>query len=126
MSNIRSKTIAGFFWTFVQKIGAQAISFIIMIVLARLLAPEDFGLIAMLSIFLQISQNVVNGGFNQALIQKLDVDEVDYSSVFYINVLVSSFIYILLFVTAPFVAEFYNQPLLTSLLRVLSLTFVIN
>lgn len=126
MTSIRNKTISGFFWTFLQKLGSQGISFVIMIILARLLAPEDFGLIAMLSIFLQISQNVVTGGFNQALIQKLDVDEIDYSSVFYINVLVSSLIYILLFITAPFVAEFYNQPLLTSLLRVLSLTFVIN
>lgn len=126
MTNIRNKTISGFFWTFLQKIGSQGISFVIMIFLARLLVPEDFGLIAMLSVFLQISQNVVTGGFNQALIQKLDVDEVDYSSVFYINVIVSGLIYILLFITAPLVAEFYNQPLLTSLLRVLSLTFVIN
>ena len=69
MTNIRNKTISGFFWTFLQKIGSQGISFVIMIFLARLLVPEDFGLIAMLSVFLQISQNVVTGGFNQALIQ---------------------------------------------------------
>lgn len=124
--NIKQKTISGFFWTFIQKIGSQGISFLIMIFLARLLVPEDFGLIAMLTIFLQISQNVVDGGFNQALIQKLDVDEIDYSSVFFINIIVSCVIYVFLFFLAPFVADFYQQDLLTPLLRVLALTFVIN
>lgn len=124
--SIKQKTISGFFWTFIQKIGSQGISFLIMIFLARLLVPEDFGLIAMLTIFLQISQNVVDGGFNQALIQKLDVDEIDYSSVFFINIIASSVIYGFLFFLAPFVADFYQQDLLTPLLRVLALAFVIN
>ena len=126
MNDIRNKTISGFFWTFLQKIGSQSIAFVIMIFLARLLSPKDFGLIAMLSIFIQISQNVVDGGFNQALIQKLNVDEKDYSSVFYINIIVSFLIYAILFLIAPWVANFYNQDLLSPLLRVLALSFVIN
>lgn len=126
MNSIKNKTISGFFWTFIQKIGTQGISFVIMILLARLLTPADFGLIAMLAIFIQVSQNVVDGGFNQALIQKLDVDEIDYSSVFFINIIVSSFIYLILYFSAPLVAEFYSQPIMADLLRVMSLTFVIN
>lgn len=126
MNDIKSKTISGFFWTFLQKIGSQGVSFVVMIVLARLLVPADFGLIAMLSIFLQISQNVVDSGFNQALIQKLNVDEIDYSSVFFINIIASVSIYLVLFFAAPIVAAFYDQEMLTILLRVLALTFVIN
>lgn len=106
--------------------GNRGINFIVMIVLARLLTPKIFGLIGMLLIFIQVSQVLVIGGFNQALIQKKNTDEEDYSSVFWINLVVSVLIYIVLFFSAPLISYFYQQPILTKLLRAFSLVFVIN
>lgn len=126
MASIKDKTISGIFWSFLQKIGTRGISFGVMILLARLLTPSDFGLMGMLMIFIQISQAVVEGGFKLALIQKKDTDEQDYSSVFYINLGVSVILYGILFFAAPLIADFYSQPLLIDLVRVLSLVFVIN
>lgn len=126
MASLKDRTITGIFWSFLQKVGSRGISFAVMILLARLLTPSDFGLIGMLMIFIQISQAIVDGGFNLALIQKKDTDEQDYSSVFYINLAASFILYFILFLSAPFIAEFYSQPLLIDLVRVLSLVFVIN
>ncbi len=126
MASLKDRTISGLFWSFLQKIGSSGISFVVMILLARLLAPVDFGLIGMLMIFIQISQAVVDGGFNLALIQKKETDEEDYSSVFFINLAVSFVLYFILFFTAPFIADFYSQPLLIELVRVLSLVFIFN
>lgn len=126
MASLRDKTISGIFWSFLQKAGSRGISFVVMILLARLLTPKDFGLIGMLMIFIQISQAVVEGGFNLALIQKKDADELDYSSVFWINLVVSIILYFVVFFSAPFIAEFYDQAILIKLVRALSLIFVIN
>lgn len=126
MPSLSDLTISGIFWSFIQKVGSKGISFVVTIVLARLLTPEDFGLIGMLTIFIQLSQTLINGGFSQALIQKKEVDNEDYSSVFYINLIVSGVLYLIIFLTAPFIASFYHQPALTPLVRVLSLVFVVN
>lgn len=126
MASLRDKTISGLFWSFLQKIGTNGISFFVIIILARLLTPEDFGLIGMLLIFIALSQALTGAGFSQALIQKKNPDKEDYSSVFYINIGVSVLLYFILFITAPFIADFYNQPLLINLARVLSFVFVIN
>lgn len=126
MASLRDKTISGFFWSLLQKVGSNGIGFVIMILLARILAPADFGLIGMLAIFIALSQTLVQAGFSQALIQKKDTDEEDYSSVFYINLVVSVTLYIILFFCAPLISDFYDQPKLTALTRVLSLVFVIN
>src|SRR5690348_12967214 len=124
--SLYKKTVSGVFWTFIQRVGGNGLSFIIFIVLARLLSPRDFGLIGMLNIFIQISQTLVDGGFSLALIQKKNADEEDYSSVFYINLAVSTALYFVIFFTAPLIATFYKQPILTELLRVISLIFIIN
>lgn len=126
MTTLRDVTITGMFWSLLQNIGGRGISFVVMIILARLLTPDVFGLIGMLLIFIQLSQALIIAGFNQALIQKKDTDEEDYSSVFWINLSVSLIIYIFLFLIAPYIALFYNQPILSNLTRVLSLVFVIN
>lgn len=126
MTSLREKTISGLFWSFIQKAGVSAISFLTTILLARILSPKDFGLIGMLTIFIQLSQSLIEAGFNSALIQKKDPDAEDYSSVFYINLVTSIFLYIVLFFCAPFISNFYQQPILTPLTRVLSLVFVIN
>lgn len=126
MNSLSDRIVSGVFWSSLQKIGAKGITFLVTIFLARLLTPKDFGLIGMLTIFIQISQTIVQGGFKQALIQKKEVDEEDYSSVFYINLVVGLLFYLLLFALAPYIAAFYDQPILTSLTRILSIIFVVN
>lgn len=124
--SLKDRTLAGLFWALLQKLGSRGIAFVVMIILARLLTPEDFGLIGMIMIFIQISQTIVEGGFNRALIQKKDTDELDYSSVFWINLGVSTIMYIIVFISAPYIAIFYHQPELIQLVRVLSIVFIIN
>jgi len=94
--------------------------------MARLLTPDDYGLIGMLSIFLAISQSLIDSGFSQALIRKQNITEIDFSTVFYFNIVVSSSIYLLLYSFAPSVAEFYNKPELCSVMRVLCFVIIIN
>lgn len=126
MTSLRDKTISGIFWSFLQTVGSGGIQFIATLILARILTPGDFGLIGMLTIFITVSQTLVSAGFNQALIQKKETDEEDYSSVFYINLVISICLYGILFFTAPLIADFYHQPILISLTRVLALIFIIN
>src|SRR5690625_4494076 len=85
MASLRDKTLSSIFWSFLQKVGSRGIQFFVTIILVRLLTPADFGLIGMLSIFIALSQTIVQAGFRQALIQKKDTDEEDFSSVFWIN-----------------------------------------
>ncbi|MDQ0476439.1 lipopolysaccharide biosynthesis protein [Chryseobacterium sp. MDT2-18] len=124
--SIINKSISGMFWSLLQSVGGRFISFGVMLLLARLLTPESFGLISLLTIFIQLSQALIVAGFNQALIQKKDTSDEDFSSVFWLNLLLSSLIYVILFLAAPLISEFYRQPLLTNLTRVLSLVFIIN
>lgn len=126
MASLKQKTIYGFLWSFIQKIGVSGLGFLLLIVLARILTPEDFGLLAMLAIFIQVSERVIDAGFGQALIQKNNADDLDYSSVFWINISASLILYALIFISAPFIADFYAQEALTELLRMLSVVFVIN
>lgn len=113
-------------WTAVERFGSQIVQFIIGIVLARLLLPDDYGLIGMLAIFMAISQTFLDCGFANALIQKKDRDEIDYSTVFYFNLAVALILYGILFFFAPIIADFYNQPILTEITRVYSLTLIVN
>lgn len=97
-----------------------------MIVMANMLLPKDYGLVGMLTIFIALAQSLVDSGFSQALIRKQERTEVDNSTVFYFNIVIGFTIYIILFFSAPLVAEFYNEPLLTPLMRVISLSVIIN
>ena len=125
-ANLRQKTLHALFWSFLERFGQQAIQFVISIILARLLLPEQFGLIAMLTIFMAIAQSFINSGFGQALIQKQDATHVDECSIFYFNILVGFLAAGLLCLTAPWIACFYNQPLLVPLTCALSLNLIIN
>lgn len=118
----KSKIISSLFWKLMERGGTQGIQFIVQIVLARLLLPKDYGVIALITIFLAIANVFVQSGFNTALIQKKDADETDFSSVFYLSLFVAGGQYIILFLTAPFIAGFYNEPQLIPVLRVLSFT----
>lgn len=125
-NDIKQKTISGLFWRFAERCGAQGVSFIVSIVLARLLAPNDYGLIAMITVFITISQVFVDSGMGNALIQKKNADNLDFSSVFYFNIILCVIIYVILFFVSPYIAEFYSSPELVPVLRVLSLTVVIS
>ena len=123
---LKNKTLHAFFWSFLERIGQQGIQFILSIILARLLLPEQFGLIAMLWIFMAIAQSFINSGFGQALIQKKNVTHIDECSIFYFNILVGFLAAGLLCLAAPWIADFYNQPLLVLLTCTLSLNLIIN
>lgn len=122
--SIRKKFFAGLAWTFVQSIAVRAVAMVVTIILARLLTPEDYGLIGMLSIFIAISEVFILSGFGQALIQKSECTDDDFSTAFYFNVAVSVLIYIILFFAAPLIADFYHEPNLIMLTRILSLNFI--
>lgn len=113
--------ISGLFWKFGERISAQFVSLLVSIILARLLSPDDYGAIAIVMVFITIANVFVSSGFGNALIQKKDADNVDFSSVLYINITVSILIYAILFVSAPFIAEFYDMPVLSPVLRVLGI-----
>lgn len=114
--------LSSLLWKLLERIGTQGIQLIIMIILARLLLPKDFGLLVLVGIFITVASVILEGGFTTALIQKKDVDEIDYSSVFYLNLLVASILYLILFNIAPFLASFFKEPQLTIIFRLLSLT----
>lgn len=124
--SLKKKAIAGVIWTFAQQFSVQAINFGVQILLARLLMPEMFGLIAMLTVFIAIGQMLTDSGMTSSLIRTKDPDQLDYSTVFIANFMVGFGIYIIVFLIAPFIAKFYDQPILQAILRVYALTFVIR
>ena len=117
-----NKVLSSFIWKFLERFGTVGFQFILQIFLARLLSPEDYGAIALITVFITIANVFVQSGFNTALIQQKQVLEEDYSSVFWISMLVASVCFIFIFLFSPFIAEFYNMPILKSVLRVLALT----
>lgn len=122
----KNTVISNFIWRFAERCGAQVVTFVVSIVLARLLTPEDYGTIALVTVFTTIMQVFVDSGLGTALIQKKDADDLDFSSVFYFNFVVCIILYFVMFFTAPFIAAFYKMPELTPVVRVISLTIVIS
>ncbi|MGI5913058.1 MAG: oligosaccharide flippase family protein, partial [Syntrophomonadaceae bacterium] len=118
----KAQVLASLFWKLMERGGTQGASLIVSIVLARLLLPEDYGIIALVVIFTSIAGVFVQSGLNTALIQKKDTDEADFSSVFYLSLFIAFLIYIILFFAAPYIATFYEEPQITSVFRVLSIT----
>lgn len=116
--------LSSLIWKFLERGGTQGIQFVVQIVLARLLLPEEYGMIALVTVFITLANVFVHSGFNTALIQKKDADEVDFSSVFYLSLLIAMLLYSALFILASFIADFYHEPQLVSVLRVLSVTLI--
>lgn len=114
-----------FVWKFGERISAQLVTFIVSIILARILSPNDYGAIAILNVFITIANVFVVNGFSSALIQKKKADNLDFSSVFYFSLFFSILIYIILFIASPFIANWYNMPVLSPTLRVLSIRVII-
>jgi len=121
----KSSIISNMLWKFSERTGAQVVSFIVSIVIARILLPAEYGLIAMVSVFITIANVFVSSGFGSALIQKKDVDNLDYSSIFYFSIGVSIVLYIIIFVSAPIIAKFYGYTVLTPVMRVLGLRLIL-
>lgn len=126
MSNMKQKVISGLIWRYGERMCAQGVSFIVGIILARLLSPDDYGVLALLTVFITITNTVVTGGFATALIQKKNADGKDFSTVFYFNGIVSLIAYVILFFAAPFISNFYNSPMMIPAFRVLSLSVIIG
>ena len=114
------------FWSGVEKVGSYLANFVIQIILARLLCPDDYAVIAMLAIFMSVAQVFIDGGFATVLIQKKDCSQQDFASVFYFNILVSVILYAVLFISAPYVESFYGFAGLAKVLRVYSIVLIIN
>ncbi len=113
-------------WNFLERISNEIIRFILNIILARLLFPEDYGMIAMIMVFLGISQSFIEGGFINALIQKQNRTDKDFSTVFYFNIFVAIVCYIILYYIAPSISKFYNLPQLTNIMRIINITIIMN
>ncbi len=122
----KQTVVNNFLWRFMERCGAQGVAFIVSIVLARLLDPSVYGTVAIVSIFMLIMQVFVDSGMGNALIQKKDADDLDFSSVFWFNMAMCSLLYLIMFFAAPFIASFYDMPELTALVRVLSLMLFIS
>ena len=117
---------SNFIWRFAERCGAQLVTFIVSIVLARILMPEDYGTVALVTVFTTIMQVFVDSGLSTALIQKKDADDLDFSSVFYFNFAVCIILYLIMFFAAPYISSFYGIPELVPIVRVISLTIVIS
>lgn len=120
------KVFSNFIWRFAERCGAQLVTFIVSIVLARILSPSDYGTIALVTVFTTILQVFIDSGLSTALIQKKDADDLDFSSVFYFNFVICIILYLIMFVSAPFIADFYKDSSLVSIVRVISLTLIIS
>ena len=126
MSIFTSKTISAAIWNFTGNTGYQIIRFGIGIVLARILTPRDYGLVGMLAIFISLSDALIDSGFSQALIQKQHISNKDYSSVFFLNIIIAVILYSLLFVFAPYISDFFAEPQLSVLTKILGISLIIR
>ena len=123
---LKQATTKGLFWSSVERFSNQGVQFVFSIILARLLSPSDYGIIAMVTIFFAVAQSFVDSGFSNALVRKTDRVEEDLSTCFYFNIGVGIIAYIVLFLIAPLVANFYNQPILSPIIRITGLGVILN
>lgn len=126
VDSLKKKTVKGLFWSFSEVVLNQGIQFIIQIFLARLLLPEQFGLIGMITVFIAVSNSIIDSGFTNALIREENATQEDYSTVFYFNLIVSVILYLILYISSPNISIFFGQVELNKVLRVLALTLIIN
>lgn len=126
MTDLKRKSIETVRWTFLYQLANYSVTFVLSIILSRLISPEEFGLTAMISIFISIANILINSGLSSSLIRYKESSPSDYSTVFYFNIGVSLSIYLVLFFSAPFIAAFYEQPELILLTRTITLVFVLS
>ena len=126
MSTLKDKTVKGVIWSSIDRFTTQGISFVFSMLIARMLLPSDYGVIAMLGIFMAVSQCFIDSGFGAALIRKKDRTETDFCTVFYFNIVVACIFYGLLWLASPYIARFYDMPLLESVTKVWGLNLIVN
>ncbi len=124
--SLKYKTVKGVGWSFVDNVANQGVTFLVGLVLARLLTPTEYGMMAMITIFIAVSNSIVDSGFSNALIRKLDAKRIDYNTVFFFNMAVSLLLYVALFFASPAISAFFGQPLLLDITRVIGWVLVIN
>ena len=123
---LKNKALNGTLWKYAERIGAQAVSLVVSIILARMLVPDDYSVVGIVAIFFNFSNVIISGGFNAALIQKKETDELDYSSVLSLTLVMSLIVYAVLFFCAPVIARIYDKDLLVPVIRVMSLVLFVN
>ena len=124
--SLKHKTVKGVGWSFIDNLSSSGVSFLVGLVLARLLTPSEYGIMAILTIFIAVSNSIVDSGFSNALIRKTDAKRVDYNTVFLFNLVVSGLLYVVLFFAAPAISVFFKEPLLVEVMRVIGWVLVIN
>lgn len=124
--NLKNKTKKGFLWSTIERFSSQGIQFVFGILIARILSPEDYGIVAMPLVFLALAQVFIDSGFSNALVRKPDLREEDLSTAFYFNIIVGIVCYGILFVASPWIADFYHTPILANLLKVTALATLFN
>lgn len=124
--SLKKEAISSFFWVLLQQFSGQFIGFFVSIILARLILPSEFGLIAMLAIFIGLGSTFISSGLTQSLIRTVEPTPKDYATVFYFNIVLGAIMYVLIFFSAPWIALFYEQPILVEMIRVYSLIFIIQ
>ncbi len=126
LTSLKQRTVSAVLWSFTEHTAGLGITFLVGIVLARVLSPTEFGLIGMITVFITLSATFINSGFGNALIRKIDCSQRDYSTVFFFNLIAGALFYLLLFISAPYISNYFKEPILTNLLRVLALVLVIE
>lgn len=124
--SLQKQAMSGVVWTFTQQFGNQIIGFIVSLILARVLLPEEFGLIGMIAVFISVGQIFVHSGLTQSLIRSKELDQSDFSTVFFFNLSASVIVYLIIYFAAPFIADFYNQEILINITRLFGLVYIIN
>lgn len=124
--NLKNRTVKGLSWSLLDSILNQGITFLVGIVLARLLSPSEYGLIGIITIFITVFNAIVDSGFSQAVIRKADANDDDYNTMFITNTLMSVVMFLALFFSAPFISTFFERPELTALTRVMGVVIIIN
>lgn len=124
--SLKNKAVHGAKWSFIDNIANYGVAFVVGLILARLLTPAEYGIMAMIAIFIAISNSIIDSGFSNALIRKVNIERVDYNTVFFFNLVVSVVLYVLLYATAPFISTFFKEPILVDVLRVIGWALIIN
>ena len=124
--SLKDKAVRGVGWSFIDNIASSGITFLVGLILARLLTPEEYGVMAMIAVFIAVSNSIIDSGFSNALIRKVHIKRIDYNTVFYFNIVVSVFLYISLFVASPAISIFLKEPILINIMRIIGLILIIN
>ena len=122
----KNSLLSGLGWSYAERLLSQLVSLLVSIVLARLLTPDDYGTVAIVTVFITIGDALVNGGFGNALVQKKDADDLDFHSIWWVSLGVSVVLYFALFFAAPILTQMYEAPVLVPVIRVMSIKFIFS